>query len=208
MQKYKVFINDKWIFFGDFTPPEKNSKDVISLMDPTADVVANLAAMIKTGSFEDNIVLQHSKGIADVFAFFKKQFLCLEAAGGIVLQNHKRVLMIKRFGKWDFPKGKIETGETAREAAVREVEEETGASDLSILKSLPESYHIYRYGNQWVIKKNHWFLMQTDYRGPLKPQTEESIEQAVWVPRMEVSNFLRNSYASLQNMVAHSGLLG
>jgi len=208
MQKYKVFINDKWIFFGDFTSPEKNSEEVTKLMEPTADVVANLAAMIKTGSFEDNIVLQHSKGIADVFAFFKKQFLCLEAAGGIVLQKSKHVLMIKRFDKWDFPKGKIEAGETAREAAVREVEEETGVNDLSILKPLPESYHIYHYGSQWVLKKNHWFLMQTDYRGPLTPQTEEAIEQAVWVSSQEVSNYLRNSYASLQNMVVQLDLLG
>jgi 8-oxo-dGTP diphosphatase len=51
----------------------------------------------------------------------------VRAAGGIVLRNG-RVLLVHRpkYDDWSFPKGKLDEGESWEEAAVREVEEETG----------------------------------------------------------------------------------
>lgn len=45
--------------------------------------------------------------------------------------NTGKMLLIQRNGRWDLPKGKVEPGETLLQAALREVEEETGikASD-------------------------------------------------------------------------------
>lgn len=40
-------------------------------------------------------------------------------------------LMLRAFHHWDFPKGIRERGEEPMEAAVREVDEETGVTDLS-----------------------------------------------------------------------------
>ncbi len=39
-------------------------------------------------------------------------------------------LLLEAFGYWDFPKGIVEEGEEPLSAAIREVEEETGISDL------------------------------------------------------------------------------
>ena len=57
----------------------------------------------------------------------------IEQAGGIVFKSHRaspRVLLVKARRNpqvWIFPKGHIESGETAREAALRETREEAGA---------------------------------------------------------------------------------
>lgn len=48
-----------------------------------------------------------------------------------------QVLMLRAFRHWDFPKGLMEAGETPRQAAVREVREETGISDLEFPQDEP-----------------------------------------------------------------------
>ena len=55
----------------------------------------------------------------------------VRAAGGLVVRegaNGGEILIVHRpaYGDWSFPKGKLEAGEREEEAAVREVEEETG----------------------------------------------------------------------------------
>ncbi len=50
------------------------------------------------------------------------------AAGAVVVRNGKQVLVVHRprYNDWSFPKGKLDRGEHALTAAVREVQEETG----------------------------------------------------------------------------------
>ncbi|MFY9975075.1 MAG: NUDIX domain-containing protein [Chromatiaceae bacterium] len=55
-------------------------------------------------------------------------------SAGVVVLRHLdgayRCLLLRCFGYWDFPKGEIEPGEDPRQAARREVAEETGLTDL------------------------------------------------------------------------------
>lgn len=44
-----------------------------------------------------------------------------------------RVLLLRAYRHWDFPKGGVEAGEGPMDAALREVEEETGITDLDFL---------------------------------------------------------------------------
>ena len=52
----------------------------------------------------------------------------VEAAGGVVLDDEGRVVLVHRpkYDDWSLPKGKLDPGESFEEAALREVEEETG----------------------------------------------------------------------------------
>jgi 8-oxo-dGTP pyrophosphatase MutT (NUDIX family) len=55
------------------------------------------------------------------------------AAGAVVFRRSERgirVLILRAYNNWDFPKGLIEAGEDALAAAKREVEEETGLAGL------------------------------------------------------------------------------
>lgn len=60
----------------------------------------------------------------------------INSAGMVIVNTDNGIpeyLMLRVYGLWDFPKGVVEDDETFFEAAVREVEEETGIqlSDLS-----------------------------------------------------------------------------
>lgn len=49
----------------------------------------------------------------------------------IVRRAEAKVLLLRAYNYWDFPKGGVEAGETPFDAAVREVREETGIVDLT-----------------------------------------------------------------------------
>ena len=101
------------------------------------------------------------------------------SAGGVVYnRKKKKILLIKdSYGRWAFPKGLIEKGETTEQAALREVEEETGLKELKIVKKLGSIKYIYTLKGKRIFKIVTFFLMETE-RIRLKPQWE--IQGAKW----------------------------
>ena len=80
-------------------------------------------------------------------------------AGGVVLRGGKEghaVLLVRyRSGQWAFPKGHLEAGETAQQAAVREVQEEGG-----VLARIVAPLSLTRYTNdRGEAREIAWFLM-------------------------------------------------
>ena len=121
----------------------------------------------------------------------------VRAAGGFVSNDRGQILMIFRLGVWDFPKGKTEAGETIEETAVREVLEETGIEATIVGEKTISVFHTYDTYGPKMLKETVWFEMKA-VAGSTRPQTEEQIEQAVWVERDKVAELLKDSYASLR----------
>ena len=125
----------------------------------------------------------------------------VSAAGGVVISDTGKLLAIFRRGSWDLPKGKIESGETIEDAAVREVEEETGIKVLSIKDKITTTYHTYRNkSGKLVLKPSHWYHM-TSIETPLIPQTEEDIERAIWIDAEELLNLEEPMYKTIEEVV-------
>ncbi len=116
----------------------------------------------------------------------KRINLVLIKAGGGVLYRYDKgtpiVLLIKRNGIWDLPKGKQDEGESISDCAVREVAEETGSDIPPILKSfLCETYHEYRQDGIDFGKTTFWYAMVARNSSDLSPQQEEGITDLKWV---------------------------
>jgi ADP-ribose pyrophosphatase YjhB (NUDIX family) len=148
--------------------------------------------------FVDNNL--HTLKNSNAWHDFLADYTLLKAAGGIVWNEKKEVLMIKRFGKWEFPKGKVEEGEALREAAVREVREETGLQRVKPVQEILSTYHTYPFGTQNVLKRTYWFLMWAESDQPLKAQEEEGITQVAWIPCTQVAPLLHQAYRSLYEL--------
>jgi len=83
----------------------------------------------------------------------------------------------------------LDKHETVEACALREVQEETGISNLKIVKKLPKTYHIFvNSNNEIVLKKCHWFEMETDDEQPPTPQFEEEILEAVWLSQEKIES--------------------
>lgn len=133
------------------------------------------------------------------FSALMQEYTYIRAAGGIVRNAEGQILMIFRRGVWDFPKGKVESGEANEEAAVREVFEETGVA-ARITNPVPFSvFHTYDTYGPKMLKETVWYEMEAE-SGQTVPQTEEQISEAVWVAPEQVAKNLENSYASLKEV--------
>ena len=86
-------------------------------------------------------------------------------------------------------------------AAQREVTEETGVSDLIVEKKLSETFHLFKKGKRYRLKKTYWFKMNTNYKGKLKPQTEEGIENAKWISKDKISYILNDAFENIRLIV-------
>ena len=128
---------------------------------------------------------------------FKNYFYYLEAAGGLVRNSKDEILFIYRLERWDLPKGKVEPGETTELAAVREVEEECGISNLKILKFITQTYHIY-FDSKLHLKSTYWYEMSYEGNEKLVPQTEEGIGIAQWKSPEEIPSLMSQTYANIK----------
>jgi 8-oxo-dGTP pyrophosphatase MutT (NUDIX family) len=135
------------------------------------------------------------------FRKFSDYFHLIEAAGGIVKEPGGGTLLIFRNGKWDLPKGKIEKGEEKKAAALREVEEECGLTDLVIDSDLPCTYHMYPLKGEYILKKTYWYTMKVKSKQKLIPQKEEGITQARWMDAEHIRQALTNTFPSVQDLL-------
>ncbi|MBU2614985.1 MAG: NUDIX hydrolase [Elusimicrobia bacterium] len=85
------------------------------------------------------------------------------SAGGLVIDRNKilmiRVENLQKEIVWTFPKGHIEKKETAQEAALREVVEETGYN-CEILKNIDSVQYWFKDKEKLIKKTVKWFLMK------------------------------------------------
>lgn len=113
-------------------------------------------------------------------------------AGGIVIGDGGAIAMVrsKNSQSWLFPKGYIEQGETDEEAALREVEEETGLKNLEYIDDLGEFVRPGSTGGAGNFEEKiiHMFLYLAPMHAELAPTLE--IEEARWVPFREVPELL------------------
>ena len=143
----------------------------------------------------------HEVGENAVATALKETFRMAPAAGGVVVKDGK-IVSIVRHGILDLPKGHIEKGETPEQAALREVEEETGIGNLQIFKELSSTWHCYIEHEMWTLKRTYWYLMSTIETIQPKPQTEEGITEIKLVGNEEVETFLKNTFRSISEILA------
>jgi 8-oxo-dGTP pyrophosphatase MutT (NUDIX family) len=107
------------------------------------------------------------------------------SAGGVVLRwlyGAPHVLLIlDPYRNWGLPKGHLEEGEDARQAAIREVAEETGLDRLEVGPELNTIDWLFRRRGVLVHKFCTFFLMRSE-EGEAIPELAEGITECVWLP--------------------------
>lgn len=107
-------------------------------------------------------------------------------AVGILINSDNKILIAKRpadkhmGGKWEFPGGKVEDGETSKEALYREIHEEIGVV-IQSAERLTEI--IYNYDDKRVILD---FYKVIKWTGEAQGMEQQPL---IWVKKHELSNY-------------------
>ncbi len=122
------------------------------------------------------------------------------SAGGVVLDAAGNIALVRNgpgLPWWGFPKGHLDPGEDALTAARREIHEETGLSEITLVKPLG-SYERYKGaagGGTDMSELKHiemFFFSVPGIGTPLTP-LDHGNPEARWVPKGEVAAMLTNA---------------
>ena len=116
------------------------------------------------------------------------------AAGAVLIDptvNELLLLHQRSDDRWCIPKGHVEPGESALEAARREVTEETGLDEFSLLEELGPATHRYfdPKRDRSVVKTSIYFLGVASKEDPL--HLEAGFDEARWVAPSSALGLLR-----------------
>ncbi len=134
-----------------------------------------------------------------------KLYQPIDAGGGVVEDEHGRVLMIHRRGRWDLPKGKRDDDEAMDACALREVKEETGLQQVELGDKICDTYHIYAQHGQRLLKTTSWYAMAGSHKETLSPQTDEAITEARWIMPADMGPVIFKSYEAIREVLHQAG---
>ena len=206
---YKIYIKDKPFFLTEELEeeilPYSHHDDAI-LIDELSSQGLHTALHEIAQEKVHALIYRHSPLEALKTAFWKK-FMPIQAAGGLVLDDEGRVLMMFRRNKWDLPKGKVDEGEDTQTAAIREVQEETGIESIDCGDLLLITYHTYNDYGHPMIKETYWYSMKAKSGQALKPQLEEDITEVGFYDAADVVIHCTNTFPSIVDVLKKAKLI-
>jgi 8-oxo-dGTP pyrophosphatase MutT (NUDIX family) len=130
------------------------------------------------------------------------------SAGGVVfrMEDGRPMFLLIRdsYRNWGFPKGHLEENEAAERAALREVEEETGLTGLSLRGEIETIDWYFRFRGRLIHKVCHFYLMQSE-SAATSPQREEGITACRWLPFEEAMELI--SYANARGVLKRAATI-
>ena len=115
----------------------------------------------------------------------------VQAAGAVVIRKDAVLLVHRpRYGDWSFPKGKLDRGELAPVAAVREVGEETG---VRIRLGTPLSFQRYPSGDR-MKTVSYWHGRVVGDHSVDGYLVNDEIDEVAWVPLRKASKKLSYTF--------------
>jgi len=196
----KIFSEDKSIYF---ISDNDEISDFPLAIKVNVEESKDLEYFLMTEIPVCNEIVFYNSDKEKLTEIMNQFFVYIEAGGGIVKNDKDEILVIRRWGVWDLPKGKIEENESIEEAALREVEEETSVKSLQLKEKICDTYHIYFRNSKAYLKKTYWFKMFTNSKTELVPQYDEDITQAKWMNKENINEMMENTYASIKEVISN-----
>ena len=134
------------------------------------------------------------------------------AVGAVIEDEEGRVLLVRHVperegfwkGKWIYPGGKLELGETIREGIIREVKEETDL-EIRLTKPLVPFDTIVKEGDTTNLHVVYIDYLAKLVGGDLKPDSD--VGEAIWVTKKELSQRWNELHDDTKRLMQIAGIV-
>jgi len=196
----KIFLNDKTIELSGSIPVDL-VPDAQVIQYSTRRRLKKDFRIFEKDVKNQRLIIWSAKKEEKLKKKFFQIFTRINAAGGVVKNEKGERLIIFRLGKWDLPKGKLDGKETPKDAAMREVKEETGLKELRITGLLPSTFHIYTRKEKQILKQTFWFRMEAQSTQTLIPEIKEDITEVRWISDDSIKMVFENTYETIKELL-------
>lgn len=196
---YKVFFDQKQILLTVKKISFDSNDGTHYLFHSEVEMRASLIRFLK----QENSQILNIYGVSTdiLFESMRNVLSFHDAAGGIVRNEKKEILLIRRNNLWDLPKGHMEDGEQPQETAVRETMEETGVCGLFNMNYYANTYHLYFIDSELILKRTWWYSMNSSGVQHLQPQYNEGITETKWADPRDLPHLYKNTYLSIAELL-------
>mgnify|MGYP001165093283 CR=1 FL=1 len=194
-------LNRRVSFHQMETEPEAVVDGPVTYWNPDKKELKGLTKFLKANPLIREVEI-YSPNIERTWMNYCMNYFEVVSAGGVVVNQCGNVLWILRNGHWDLPKGKVERGEKLEEAAIREVNEETGINNIKITGDLITTYHTYEIDGVVHLKTTFWYAMEhsmDDTKGV--PQDIEGITEVKWMKLPVSDKVWSSSFGSIKLVI-------
>ena len=193
---HKIYFEKRCIIICPPDEPALADPNAILFNIGTGADIHSLVGMVESSESLHRVYIP-TDDVENTYKMICKEFLEVNAGGGLVSNRRGDYLLISRNGLWDLPKGHQDPGEEISVTALREVQEETGIEQLQLRELICITDHCYKRNGIWHLK--HTWCYDMLYTDPtdLTPQREEDIAKAAWVAKSSLPPFLTNTYPSI-----------
>ena len=199
-QSYKVFIEGKLVLITDTSSPKVAIREGYRVIHtPQKEQLKVLLSQLRKDEIEGAVLI--ARDTKKVLEDLKSFFTIAKACGGLVQNPNKEYLFIKRNGKWDLPKGRMDPGEKKKQTAVREVEEECAIRNINIGDRIVTTYHTYKRKGAYYFKPSYWYYMSIPNFQKGVPQEDEGITEIIWAKKEQIEGLLSNLYPTIRQVM-------
>lgn len=203
---YKVFFNERIVLLTDDFIRNFQMRYGLFYKYKDVEELKEMLSLFWDIRHIDNLFIYHHD-LDQLRERFKSCFQQVNAGGGLIKNKEGRYLIMKRRGKWDLPKGKVNKNETIEAAALREVTEETGLFGIAVVSPMLSTYHTYYIEDKPVLKRTSWFEMLYIGNDDPIPELEEDITEIRWLRKDELRSITSNTYQAITDVFRYANLL-
>lgn len=202
---YKVFSNGRIISFTNNIIDNIAKHNGFFYRYVDVEELHKIIDFFETVYSIKNMYLIHDDP-TQLFEDFKSLFKITKSVGGLIVNDNQEVLLIKRWHKWDLPKGEYDSSLDIAQNVLNGMKTECGLYQLKIEEFLEPTYYMFNLNNERILKQVNWCRIH-QAGNDIEPKVPNTDTITKWVALADLHEYLPKAFDQVEQVFESSGIL-